>query len=466
MKYTTKKRSLLLLIFLLVPAGINAQEKTHSLTLSECIGFARGNNPDIKKAEIEEKISGKKINEVIGSGLPQITLSGDVVNNLKLPTQLIPAEVFGGEPGSFINATFGTKYNYTFTGKVTQMIFNGSFWVGLSAAKYSNKYYKENREYVSEDVEYNVASTYYQTIIVQKQIQLLEQNLKLISKSLADTKLMYENGKAKEIDVDRLNVNYNNLQYQLKKAGEGLKQSYNNLKFQMGMPLEENISLSDSFVFAEDSLLIEKINNLQYVQEPSVDYNQRPDYRLLQTSLELQKLDRKNKIAQYLPSISAYGSYSYQGLRTSFDLFDSKKDWFNFYSVGLQFSMPIFTGGQTYSKIQQSSLNIESLKEDIRKTESGINLQVSNAVSKYNNAYDNTKTNQQNMNLAQKVYDVTMLEYREGVTDAVSLVDSETKLREAQTNFINSLLELYIAKFDMEKAKGTLSDYLNNIDNK
>ena len=141
------------------------------------------------------------------------------------------------------------------------------------------------------------------------------------------------------------------------------------------------------------------------------------------------------------------------------------KEWFKFYTVGLQFNLPIFTGGQTYAKIQQSSLNIEKIEEDIKKAENGINMQVSNAAHKYNNAYENTKINKMNINLAQKVYNVTMLEFNEGVTTSATLIDSETKLREAQTNFINSLLELYIAKLDLERAKGTLTDYLNNIGN-
>ena len=203
------------------------------------------------------------------------------------------------------------------------MIFNGSFWVGLSAAKYSNQYYKENREFVSEDVEYNVATAYYQTLIIQKQIQLLEQNLKLISKSLADTKLLFENGKAKEIDVDRLNVGYNNIQYQFKKAEEGLEQSYNNLKFRMGIPTEKVIHLSDSLSFEHNSELEQKFSILKYLDEPITDFGKRADYRILQTSLELQKLDKKNQISKYFPSISAYGSYSFQGLRSSFDLFES-----------------------------------------------------------------------------------------------------------------------------------------------
>jgi outer membrane protein TolC len=282
---------------------------------------------------------------------------------------------------------------------------------------------------------------------------------------LAYTKLLYDNGKAKEVDVDRINVSYNTLQYQLKKANDGLTQSYNYLKFQMGMPVETIISLSDSVFFTQDSLLEQKISSQEYVKEEPAHYDNRNDYKILQTTLELQNLDKKNQIAQYLPSISAFGSYSYNGQRTSFDLFDSGKEWFKYYSVGLQFRLPIFTGGQTLARIQQSSLNVARLKEEIKKAENGIDMQILDAEKKYNNAYENIKTNRLNIGLAHKVYDITVLEYKEGETTAAALVDSETKLREAQTDFINSLLELYVAKFDLEKARGTLSIYLNNFKN-
>jgi outer membrane protein TolC len=456
---------IIILLSIVNRVEIKAQDAKINFSLNDCINYAHENNSDIKKASIEEEKSGKKINEIIGSGLPQVTLSGNLVNNLELPTTLINGDYFGA-PGTMIAAKFGTKYSYTFTGEVTQMIFNGSFWVGLSAAKYSNLYYQQNRELVSENVEYDVATAYYQILVVQKQIQLLQQNQKLISKSLSDTKLLFENGKTKEVDVDRIKVSLNNIEYQLKKANETLKQSYRYLKFKMGMPVASEISLADSLYFSQDSLLVQSINTLEYEKDDIVAFDNRNDYKILQTSLELQTLDKKNQIAQFLPSISAFGSYSYSGLRTGFDLFDSKKEWFKYYSIGLQFKLPIFTGGQTIAKIQQSSLNVDALKEEVKKVENGINLQVSNAITKYNNAFDNTKTNKLNINLAKKVYDITLLEYKEGVTNAASLVDAETKLREAQTNFVNSLLELYVAKFDLEKARGTLTSYLKNIGNK
>jgi outer membrane protein TolC len=452
------------LIILLLQTEARPQQTEQTFSLDKCISYAAMNNPEIKSASIQEKISVKKIDEAMGSGLPQINLSGSLVNNLELPVQVFPAEYFGGQPGTYLSAKFGTKYNFTFTGQVTQKLLDASFWLGLDAANYSNQYYKQNSDNITEGIYYNVATAYYQTLVVQKQIQLLEQNIKLVEKSLADTRLLLENGKAKEVDVDRLSVSYNIIQYQLKNAKENLKQSYNNLKYQIGMPIQSSLTLSDSVNFNDDSSLEQKINSLEYVKEQSINYESRTDYRMLQTSFELQELDKKNQIAQYFPTISAYGSYNFQGQRENFDLFDGGKDWYKFYSVGLQFNLPIFTGGQTLARVEQSSLNMDKLTEQIRQAKEGINLQISNAITKYNSTYDNIKTDKLNIDLAQKVYDLTTIEYNEGEATTMDLTESETRLREAKTNYINSLLELNIAKLDLEKADGTLITYLTKQD--
>ncbi|HEX2961866.1 MAG TPA: TolC family protein [Ignavibacteriales bacterium] len=434
-----------------------------SFSLKDCIRYASGKNNDIKAARIEEEIARKKVNEVAGSGLPQFNLTGNLVNNLELPAQLLPGEFFGGAPGTFNPVKFGTKYNFTFTGQVTQLLFSGSFWVGLSAARESANYYSQNTESVSEQNIYEVSSVYYQTLVIQKQIKLLEYNLVSLEKALQDTKLRFENGRAQETDVDRLNVNRNNLQYQLKKAREGLRQSYNVLKFKIGMPLETAVSLSDSLFFSQDSLMAGKIDNLRFAADEGVNFQNRAEYRMLQSGLALQELNWKNEVSKRLPTLSAFGSYSYQAQRSQADLFDSHKDWFNYYSIGLQVSLPIFNGGQTLAREQQASLEIDKMKETIRKAEQGINLEMSNALIKYNNAYDNIESQSLNTALARKVYNNSQLEYREGKATALALIDSETKLREAQTNYINSLLDLYIARLDVEKAKGSLRAYINSL---
>lgn len=451
------------MLLIYMPMPLKAQSQQLSFSLKECIRYASGNNTDLKAARIEEQIAQKKVNEVTGSGLPQFNITGNLVNNLELPSQLLPGEFFGGAPGSFRAVKFGTKYNFSFTGQVTQLLFNGSFWVGLSAAKQSANYYRENTESISEQTIYEVSSAYYQTLIIQRQIRLLEYNLISLEKVLADTKLRFENGRARETDVDRLNVSYNNLQYQMKKAREGLKQSYNGLKFKIGIPLETGIVLNDSLYFSQDSTTAGKIENLKYASDEEVNFQNRAEYRMLQSGLALQELNWKNEMAKNLPTISAFGNYSFQGQRAKADLFDSHKDWFKYYSIGLQISIPVFNGGQTMSQIQQASLEIEKTKQTIKKTEQGINLEMSNALIKYNNAYDNIQSQNLNVALAHKVYNSTQLEYKEGVISASALIDSETKLREAQTNYINSLLDLYIARLAVEKAKGSLSVYINSL---
>lgn len=463
--HTTIKSFILIVSLTIFITDLHAQELKSNYSIYDCLSYAKENNQDIKKAILEETQSKSKIKEVIGSGLPQITISGNLVDNIELPTTVFPGEYFGGTAGTLMEAKMGTQYQYTFTAEASQMIFNESFWVGLDAAKYSNQYYNQNVQSVKENTLYNVAASYFQTLSIREQLGLLQQNFTLVEKSLADTKLMYINGKAQEVEVNRLQVNLNNIKYQIEKVKDAYNQSISNLKYQMGMDVNSEIELSNQSIFSDSTTVNELFNNNDN-NNKSISYQNRIEYQILQTSLELQKLNKKNIWAQYIPSISAFGSFSYQGLRNEFDLFDSDKKWFNFYSVGLRLRFPVFQGGQTLAKLDQASIEIDKVNQDITKAENGINMQINISANKFTTAAYNSNINKQNMELAKKVYDITLLEYKEGVINSLYLTDSETKLREAQTNYVNSLLDLQIAKLDLEKAKGTLFSYLNTFSNK
>ncbi len=445
--------------------SIYGQDQAKSFSLKECINYVKKQSSNIKNAKIQESIAEKKVNETLGSGLPQISVAGNLVDNLELPVQLIPGEFLGGAPGSTIPLKFGTKYSLGFTGQFSQLLFDGSFFIGVEAAKKATSYYKQNTESVSESAIYNVASAYYQTLIVQKQIDLLQYNIASLKKTLEDSKLLFENGKMKEVDVDRIQVSYNNLLFQERNANESLKQAYNVLKYQMSMPIEESIVLSDNSFARNDSLSFDANKTFKSQEDKIESYENIADYRVLKTNMELLQLDKKNQISKYYPTLSAYGSYTYQSQREKFDLLTPRADWFKSYSVGIKLNIPIFTGGQTYARIQQSSLSIEKIEEDMKNARLGIDMQASNALIKYKNACDNVESETRNVNLAQKVYKITQLEYNEGTNTASDLVDSEMKYREAQTNYINSLLNLYIARLDLEKSKGNLIVYLDSISN-
>jgi outer membrane protein TolC len=440
---------------------------TAAFSIKDCIEFANRNNSNLKLARFDEKLAQQQVNEITGSGLPQINISGAFEDRLKIPVQLIPTRAFGGSAdtaqgggtgtrGEYTAVRFGTKYSASLSGEVTQSIINPSLWIGLKAAKSSRKLYQQTTQQVSEQTAYGIANAYYQSIVVQKQLQLLQSNLASTQRILATTELQFKNGVAKKVDLSRLRVNANNLESQIKQAELNLVQSVNNLKYQMGMPLENPITLSDTVLtFKEEEavLLNDESGNL---------FENRIDYQVLQTNLELQELDRKNNISTYYPTLNAYANYSYQAQRQTFNFFESGHPWFESAAVGIRFIIPVFDGLQRNARVQRSKLNIEKVKENITLTKQTINREVSNSLTQYRNTLQRIESEQQNVQLAEEVYQVTQLEFREGVSTSTDVVNAETSLREAQNNYITTLLDLYIARLDLEKAKGSILPYLSS----
>lgn len=441
-----------------------AQTEEQALSLKDCLELAKKENPNLKSALLQEEIAVKKVNEVRGSGLPQISLSGSYQDNLKKSiTVLEGGGMFGGEPGDLVKLELSPKHIMGVTGQVTQLLFDGSFWVGLSAAKRSGEYYKQGVKSAEEDVVYNVANAYYKVITAGKQIDLLRYNIASLEKTLQNTELLYNNGRVKKVDLDRIKVNYNILNTQLNTARNGLKIAYDNLKYQMGIPFDAQFSLREDKTISVDSVINLNMDESVFQDTAAQFYQNRIEYKQLLTARELQKLNQKNQMAAYFPQIAAFGSYSYQSQSEKFNFFDKDAYWFQVASVGLKLNWSIFTGGSNLARVQQAALNVKVADETVKNTELQMSLQASSARTKFKSAYDNIENERKNVELARDVYKVTELEFREGTSTSANLVDAESSLREAQTNFINSLLDLYVTRLDYEKAKGSLMEYINSI---
>ncbi|WP_347158855.1 TolC family protein [Pontibacter chitinilyticus] len=440
------------------------QEAPVALSIREALNYAGQHSNNVKVARYDEEIAQQQINEIKGTGLPQANITGNFSDNLKLP-QLVLAGNFpgtgqAGEGAEATKITLGQKYNSTLTGEVTQMVFNPSFWVGLKAAKESVQLYQQQTQQVSEATAYNVANAYNQVIVLDKQLALLRSNLENTNKILQTTKLQFENGVAKKVDVNRLLVNASNLASQLHQAELNRQQALNSLKYQMGMPLNEPIVLSDTTLDYSADLAAVALAN---VEEDM--FKNRLEYKILKTNLALQELDRKNKAAGYLPSLSAFANYGYSAQGAELGLFKTpNNNWIDYTtsSVGLRLNIPVFDGLQRNARIQQSKLKAKQLEEQINLTKQGINLEISNALTQYRNTLQRIEAEQQNVDLAQQVYEVTQLEFREGVGSSTDVVEAETSLRTAQNTYITTLLNLYTARLDLEKAKGNLITYLNS----
>jgi len=444
------KKILVLSVVLLIPVS------GQSYSLKQCIDYARKNNSNVKIALLNADIRAQQVSEQVGSGLPQVDINGTLDDNVKITTTLLPG-ILIGKPGTMVPVQMGTQYNTTMGITLNQKIYDPSFWVGLKAAKLSEGLSKQNMQQTDEQTFYSIVAAYYKASVLQKQLGNLKVILSASGEALKSTELKYKNGMAKKIDVDKLKVSYNNTKSQLDQAELNFKQSLNNLKFAVGLPVENAIEISDSLSENfEENYTVQIDNN-------SKAFENRIDYKVLQTYLALQEADKENNKAAYWPTLSFYAKYNFQAMRSEFDIFSTNKDWYQNSTIGLSLKIPVFSGFKRMSKVQQSELNIEIAKENLSLSEQSIKVDISNYNIQYKTALDNILNEKENLALAQSVYNNTQLEFSQGAGSSLDLVQAESSLRETQNNYYTRLLTLYIAKLDKEKAEGNLINFINNL---
>ncbi len=455
---------------LLIFSCLQAFSQTGALGLSikNCLEYAGGNSSNIKVAKYDEQIALQQINEVKGRAVPQANITGGFEDKLIVPFLIIPGG-FGGSPSASSQSgqgqasteatkiRMGYQFNTTVMGEVTQTIIDPSLGVALKAAKEGRLLYSQQTQQITEETAFNIANAYYQVIVLQKQMDLLRANMATVTKTLEITQLQLTNGVARQVDVNRLKVNENNLKSQINQSALGLDQALNTLKFQMGMPLNQAVVLTDTaLTFTPE--------DISWSGEGDNFITNRTDYKLLQTNLNLQQLDKANNLRGYYPSLTAYANYGYNAQGAEFHIIKTPNNhWVDYRnsSIGLRLRIPVFDGLQRNYRNQQAKLKVSQLKENINLSKQSMNLEIANAVTQYKNTQSRIEAEKQNVQLAEEVFKVTQLEYKEGVTSSINLVTSEMSLREAQNTYTNTLLDFYNARLNLEKAKGTILTFLN-----
>ena len=453
MKLKKKLVGMLILSFLLADVSSFAQK---TFTLKECIKYSLTNNSNIKIANYDVDISEKKITEQVGNYLPQINASGELDDNLKLTTQLMPAEMIGGTPGTYFPVKFGNKYSMSGGVQLTQKLYDPTSLLMIKTAKINKNISELTQQQTSELTAYNISLVYYQTLVIQMQMNVLKSTLLASEKSLKSIELKYNNGMAKKIDVDKIRVSYNNTKSQLEQAELSYSQSLNTLKYNMGMPVDSIIILADTTIDASYDMFI--ADTLTKFQIDNVY-----DYQFKKTNISLMQLDKKTKVSAFLPSLSFFGNYNFNAMRQEFSFFDADKDWYPSSGIGIKLTIPIFDGLQRNSKLAQSELNIKIANENLLLTEQSIKVNISNYKIQYQNALDNIAREKENLDLAESVYKNTQLEYQQGAGSTLDLIQTESSYLVAQNNYYNKLLNLYIARIEFEKAKGSLMSFINNL---
>ncbi len=468
----TTKFTVLLFSVMLTSTGLTSIAQTdsasaiHNFTAEQAVNFALQNATQVKNALIDIKLQEEQNKEITASAFPQITGSGSVNYNPNVAVQTFPNFIAAStyavlvqenvkkgngdpivSPGDFgiIEAQFGSKYNANAGIDINQILFDGQVFVGLLARKAAIRNAELTADVTKEQIKANVYKIYYQLAVGNRQIGTLDANISNYEKLLHDTKIIYENGFAEKLDVDKVQVQLSNLQTQKLKTQNQLDAGLAGLKFLMNMPQKDVLILSDT-------LSDEDVK--QNILDEDYGYTDRKEYQLLGNTIKLNEYNVKRYQLSKLPTLTLAGNYSKSAQRQEFDIF--KGPYFTSSFVALRLNVPIFDGGAKNARIATARLNLMKIQNNLDQLKASIDNDISQSRINMKSAIYTLDNQKKNIELAQQVYNTTKLKYEQGLGSNQEISNAQADLVAAQNNYYGSLYDAINAKIDFLNAAGKL----------
>ena len=419
----------------------------HQFKLDDCVVYAQKNNVQVKNALLAIDAQVQTNREIGAAAYPIIMTSTSVMDYTKIPVSLLPAQIFGGTPGTFIPVQFGTKFNANYGANFSQLLFDGQVFIALQARSTSLEMQRKNAALTEENIKANIYKIYYQLSASKTQLNILDANIERLKKLAHDAEVMYKNGFAEKLDVDKVNVQLNNLQTEKLKANNAVAIGYMGLKMLMGMPVKDSLVLTET--------INEKDLTGDVLVENEFQYALRKDFQYLTTLKKLSEYNVKRYQLSNLPTISLSGAYTKNAQRQKFDFFEGG-NWFTTSFFNLNVSLPIFNGGATMAKIRRTKIELQQVANQMDAMKNNIDNEITQAKLNYISSVATVQFQKKNMQLAETVYAQTRKKFETGTGSNTEISASQADLVSAQNNYMNALYSALIAKVDFLKATGKL----------
>jgi outer membrane protein TolC len=462
-----KSSSKLMAAALLVTVQLKAQEK-HAFSLQQTVDYGLKNAIAVKNALIDVQRQHQTNREITAAAFPQVngSVSGTHFFNIAvqtLPNFIGPAtyQVLedegvkngNGQPitqpaGGFGNivAQFGVPWVVSAGVDVSQLLFDGQVFVGLQARNTAMDLARRAADVTAEQIKANIQKIYYQLLVGEKQLGSIQANIDRFEKLLHDTREIYKNGFTEKLDVDKVQVQLNNLKTEKEKMLNQLSAGNAGLKFLINMPQKDSLLLTDQVTeeLVKSGLLDESYN-----------YNDRKEIQLLTAASKLNRYNIKRYQLSRIPTIAAFASYSQNAQRQSFDFF-SKGPWFTTSLAGLKLNIPLFDGFARRSKIENARLAWQQTENNLQQAKENMDYEVSTARMKMKTSLLTLDNQAQNIRLAEEVYHTTRKKYEQGLGSNQEIYNAQTELKVAQNNYFGALYDAITARIDYLKATGKL----------
>ncbi|MBK0378769.1 TolC family protein [Mucilaginibacter segetis] len=426
----------------LIFAQAPSDTSTATISLRQSIDFALSNQPILKQANIDEQINERDIRIGLSDWLPQVNSTNQYQHYFQRP-----AVVSTGSAGGTGQQSLAIAHNVSSLGvQASQVIYNSDVLLASKASKYSRQFYKENTESTKIEVIADVSKAFFDVLLSQRQLDIIKEDIVRLRRSLKDAYSRYQAGVVDKTDYKQATIALNNSLATLKQTQEAIKSKEAYLKQVMGLnPAKQVVLVYDSTMLQAKAVI--DTNQL-------LNYNNRIEYRLLETQKNLQNLNVNYYKWNFLPSLSAIGAYNLSYFSDKFS--GLYQNAYPTSYAGLSLTFPIFQGTRRLQNLSKARLQIERLDLDLINTRNAINTEFVQALASYKSNYTSWQLIGQNVDLAKDVYKVVDLQYREGIKTYLDVIVSQSDLRTAELNYYNALFQLLSSKIDLEKALGTL----------
>ena len=445
----------------------NAQQK-YTLTVRQAAELALKNVTEIKNLQIDRELQLAKNKEYTAQTRPQVNGSVQSQHFFSIPVTLLPDFVSPSvykvltdngvrngagspistpnNPPQYFPAQFGVPWQSSAGIQFQQLLFQPDLFIALKARKKAIDYTDANIKVMEDSIKSNVARAYYSVLIAEKRKKYLDASINRLDKLKSDQEKLYKNGFAEHLDIDKTQVTLNNLSTTSTQIEKLIEIGYASLKFSLAIDQADTLELSDTLsVDLVKKDLLEMFN-----------YNDRKEIQLLNVVKELQGLDVKRNKLSYIPTLTTYYSYSRNALGQKFNLFNFADKWYKTSLWGINMSVPIFDGGQKAQRIKQANLNLQKTNNTIANVQRAIDLQLKASSIMFKNALSSLDMQEKNVVLAEKVYNTTKKKYEQGLGSSFELLQTESELENAQSNYFQSLYDAINARISYNRALGKL----------
>ncbi len=433
---------ILILFGLLSVSALEAQ--SISLTLEQAQQMAVDSSYATRDARYNTAKREKEVKEILAIGLPQINGKAEYQNFLDIPTSILPPEFSpNGEPSA---VQFGTKHNLNVGFSASQLLFDGTFLVGLEASKVYVQFTEHQTLRTEMDVRVAVAEAYNTVLLAEANLEILQENIESLEKTMSDTEALYEAGLSEQQDVDQIKLNLNRFKINVDQTTRFLEVSEQLLNFVIGIPLSQEIILADKI-----ENLVQISNNQEYLnRDPNL--NTHPDFLIAQTNMKLQNLNIRAEKAAYYPSLNAFYNYEQVGQGNDFNFFSSEGNWYPTSILGATLNVPIFSSFSRKNKVAQAEIGFMQAELAYTQTQENLELEVRITRSNYDNALKVWENQKESMELARSISQKTQIKYSEGVATSFELNVAEQQLLTEQQNYIAAALDVLTAKQELDRA--------------